>query len=240
MEIPILYEDESLVVVNKPAGIVVNRSETVEAETLQDWVEKELRLLDGKKDVEGEFLRRSGCVHRLDKATSGALIIAKNAPAFRLLQLEFKERRVAKNYRALVHGKPPDVAGEIHVPIGRLRLNRERFGVVAHGRDAITRYRIVQRYRSNSGDELSLLSLAILTGRTHQIRVHLKYLGHPIVSDELYLSKKRLAKDHSFCPRLFLHAQSISFTHPGSGETCTVDAPLAPDLASVLKRLQPY
>src|SRR3989344_9593934 len=190
MDIKIIYEDSDLLVVDKPTGITVNRSDTTrEEETVQDWTEKKFTIdhLPLTIDREGDFYQRSGIVHRLDKETSGILLIAKNPASFLNLQNQFKERRVGKTYVALVHGEIKPEIGEINVPVGRLPFNRKRFGIVAGGRDSVTSYRVISNFQFPiSNERLSLLEVKPKTGRTHQIRVHLKYSGHPVFSDPLY------------------------------------------------------
>ena len=157
MQIPIVYEDEALLVIYKPAGLVVNRAESVKGETLQDWVERYLSfpqkresikkktgspIGSGMTDDMDDFYKRSGIVHRLDKDTSGILIIAKTPQAFINLQLQFKERQISKKYKTLVHGQVKPKTGEIRASVGRLPWNRERFGVLAGGREAVTSYSV--------------------------------------------------------------------------------------------------
>lgn len=219
MNINILYEDEDILVVNKPAGLTVNKSETTKGDTLQDFLEKNYSF-----DVE-----RSGIVHRIDKETSGLLLIAKNIQSFENLQAQFKERKVKKTYIALVHGEMKG-DGEVRVPVGRLPWNRKRFGVLAGGRDAVTRYRVI----SNLPEDMSLLELYPETGRTHQIRVHLKYINHPIFGDEFYAGRKTARSDRKILSRLFLHASKISFTHPKTGKKMSLKSKLPQELLKIV------
>lgn len=221
MNIPILYEDSELLVVNKPSGIVVNRAESVKAETVEEWAQKQLNIID---------VERSGIVHRIDKETSGCLIIAKNPQTFAELQRQFKEREIKKTYLAIVHGKLVPAEGEIRAPIGRLPWNRERFGVVPGGKEAITKYKVLRL-----GD-ISLIELSPQTGRTHQIRVHLKYINHPIVGDFLYAGRKTARDDRTRVSRVMLHAWKISFTHPTSGTTLAIEAPIPDDMTTIIKQ----
>ena len=141
-KLKILFENDDFLIVDKPSGITVNRSDTTSREvTLQDLIEKEEKI--DKNDVDPEFISRSGIVHRLDKETSGVLIVAKNSQAFRSLQSQFKERKVEKSYIALAHGQLKPQSGDINVPVGRLPWNRKRFGVLAGGREAITKYQVL-------------------------------------------------------------------------------------------------
>lgn len=218
----IIFEDEDILVVDKPSGLTVNISETTKGDTLQDYIEKIYKIP----------VDRSGIVHRIDKETSGLLIIAKNAESFENLQKQFKERLVKKTYIALAHGKISS-DGEIRVPIGRLPWNRKRFGVLAGGREAVTKYHVIRQLTLN-GEPLTLLELYPETGRTHQIRVHLKYLSHPIFSDELYAGRKSARSDRKILSRLFLHATKISFIHPRTENRVEFEAPLPEDLKKTI------
>lgn len=248
MDIPIIYQDEEMLVINKPAGITVNKSETtIGVETVQDFAEKILQLSNdhtedvdtqGSLDTPDAFYNRAGIVHRLDKETSGILLIAKTPYAFFNLLKQFRERTVHKSYIALAHGTVLPAEGEIRVPVGRLSWNRKRFGVIAGGREAVTKYQTVRTYEDKKKESLSLLRLFPETGRTHQIRVHLKYINHPIVSDALYGGRKTARSDRKKLSRLFLHASTISFLHPTSGEVLSLESDLAADLAAFLQDLQ--
>jgi 23S rRNA pseudouridine1911/1915/1917 synthase len=191
-EPPIIYEDEAILVIDKPAGLVVNRSETSK-NTLQDWAEKRSGML----------------VHRLDKETSGVMVIAKTPAALAVLQRQFKDRRVVKTYVALVYGKLVPAEGIIAVPIGRSRRNRAKFAVVPGGRPAETAYRVM-RYKGS----YTLLQLRPKTGRTHQLRVHLSYFGHPVVGDKRYAGSKQ----RQGWSRHLLHAAGLSLIHPVTGK----------------------
>ncbi|MEK7182594.1 MAG: RluA family pseudouridine synthase [Patescibacteria group bacterium] len=230
----VLYEDSQLLVVDKPAGMVVNRAESVKGETLQDWLEKNFQF-----SIFNFQSLRSGIVHRLDKETSGVLIIAKTPEAFEDLQRQFKERNIEKSYIALVHGKMVPEEGIINAPVGRLPWNRERFGVLPGGREAETKYKTISNFKFLiSNEELTLLELYPKTGRTHQLRVHLKSIGHPIVGDQFYAGRKTAREDRKWCPRLFLHAQSITFTHPTSGKRVTITSESPEELQDVLAYLR--
>lgn len=244
----IIYEDKDLLVLNKPAGVIVNRSDTTKEETtVQDFVEEHIGLspyYSTKPIPEGEFKspeetfkERSGIVHRIDKETSGILLVAKSLLAFIELQRQFKERIVQKTYIALAHGKLPQ-EGEINVPVGRLPFNRKRFGVVAGGRESVTTYKVLASYQNPKTKEpLTLVELHPKTGRTHQIRVHLKHLNRPIVSDELYAGRKTARDDRKNLPRLFLHAAGITFLHPQTGVEMHFESPLPKELEGYLATL---
>ena len=265
----VIFEDREILVLEKPSGMIVNRSNTTVGEkTVQEWVETHLVIPNLFRDpgsdemlkrvqhdtLEGsDFYKRSGIVHRLDKETSGILLVAKSPEAFENLQKQFKERKVKKTYIALVHGKIKSKEGEINVPVGRLPWNRKRFGVLAAGREAVTKYKVLchaelvsASLQSRNGipeqvrDDMkvTLLELYPETGRTHQIRVHLKYFGHPIFADPLYGGRKTARNDRKLLPRIFLHAAKISFNHPKSRELISLQSPLSKELQDFLIRLE--
>jgi 23S rRNA pseudouridine1911/1915/1917 synthase len=228
----IIYQDDALMVLEKPAGWIVNEAVTITNQpTVQDWLRRNFKF-----KISDSKLYRSGIVHRIDKETSGILIVAKTKEAFMALQMQFKERKVKKRYIALVHGKMEQKEGEIDAPVGRLPWNRERFGVLPGGREAMTRYKVIRYWDARSG-KFSLLELAPLTGRTHQIRIHLKFIGHPIVGDIFYAGRKTARDDRKWCPRLFLHASYIEFTHPRNEERVEYRSGLPVDLKGVLNNL---
>jgi 23S rRNA pseudouridine1911/1915/1917 synthase len=234
MEKPqVIYQDDQYFIINKPPGFIVNEAKTTKGQpVLQTWIKENF---DYEIATSREF--RSGIVHRIDKETSGILIIAKTIKSFKNLQKQFKEREVKKTYKALVHGKVEIKKGNISVPVGRQPWNRERFGVVPGGRKAETDYE-VQKYFKKDKEVFSLMTLYPKTGRTHQIRVHLKYLGYPIVADEFYAGRKTARRDRKWCPRLFLHAFAIEFAHPISGKKVTYEAPLMRDHKKALSELE--
>lgn len=250
MDIPILYEDDDLLVIDKPAGITINRAETTKHETtVQDWSEKHIGItyhLSEKKfgdegwKAEDDFYGRGGVVHRLDKETSGVLVLAKNPECFVELLRQFREREVKKVYQALAHGKVP-LEGEISVPVGRLPWNRKQFGILPGGRESKTTYKVLQYYKNSKTKEiLSLVELYPQSGRTHQIRVHLKYIGHPIFSDFLYAGRKTARDDRKELERVFLHAASLSLTHPKTKEPVSFNSPLSPELQGFINTLSPF
>lgn len=248
----VIFEDDALLVINKPAGITVNRSETTrEEKTIQDLVEDHLGIEhfavqkphdgDTEEEVASDFASRSGIVHRIDKETSGILLIAKTEGAFINLQQQFKNREVKKTYVALAHGRLVPGEGKINVPVGRLPWNRRQFGVVAGGRESVTEYVVKGYYRTHDKrkEVVSFVQLHPLTGRTHQIRVHLQYLGHPIFADFLYAGRKTQREDRKVLSRVFLHAATITFTHPVTGKECSFEAPLPQELQQVFDYLVP-
>jgi 23S rRNA pseudouridine1911/1915/1917 synthase len=247
-EIKVIYEDDDILVLNKPSGMIVNKADTTRNEfTVQDWLESQA---DGKwrvADRESDFYKRAGIVHRIDKETSGILVVAKNIESFQNLQAQFKERKVEKSYVALAHGKVQPEVGEISVPVGRLPWNRKRFGVLAGGKEAVTKYQVLGiKYlvSGNQEEALTLLELYPKTGRTHQIRVHLKYINHPIFGDELYAGRKTSRDDRVILQRFFLHAKKISFFHPKTASNAAsqgrveFEAPLPQELQTVLDSLK--
>lgn len=231
MELPIIFEDNEIVVIDKPSGLICNRAETVKEETLQDWMDSRYKIKDitPKNDDEKYFVERSGLVHRLDKETSGVLVLAKTVEAFISLLKQFKERGVAKEYLALTHGYWSGREGEISLPIGRRRDDRKKFGVREDGRESVTQYEVISEYTSwEFPKELkvddrgyvgfSLVAFKPKTGRTHQIRVHAKQMGHPIVGDMDYAGRRRSREDRKWAHRVLLQAQKIEFEHPRNGK----------------------
>lgn len=197
-KIKIIYQDDSLLVINKPAGLVTLKTDFYKKKTLQFWLEEKFDI-----HVSG----RGGLAHRLDKDTWGIILAAKSETVFRNLQSQFKKRLVRKTYWALVRGSLLG-EGKIKAPIKKISGQGWRFKVVPDGKQSLTKYRNIKSLRI--GDQsYSLLEVELETGRTHQIRVHLKYLGHPIFGDPLYGGKKEKDK------KMFLVAKKISFFHPG-------------------------
>lgn len=237
MDIPIIFEGKDFLVINKPSGIVVNRAETAKEKTIQDWVEERLILENRCRDNQPavkEFLSRSGIVHRLDKETSGLLVIAKNPAAFEKLKSEFQNRITVKKYLTLVHGEVVPHEGEVNVPIDRNPFNRRHFGVFPGGREARTTYHTLAnfRFKGDKGRCFTYLEVCPTTGRTHQIRVHMKYLNYPIVSDAIYGGRKNYREDIKWCPRLFLHATYLKINNQ------EFFCPLPEDLKTALSCLQ--
>ncbi len=215
------YEDEWLAVIDKPSGLVVhpgagNREGTLAAGLLARWPE-----IRGVGDAD-----RWGIVHRLDRETSGLLLIAKTATAHAALRSAIAERAVSRGYYALVHGRLEMATGTIDAPLGRDPLRPTRVAVVPEGRPARTHYTVV----SSWGERASLLDIALETGRTHQIRVHLASIGHPVFDDRLY----GRGGGGSGAGRLWLHAHLLEFDHPGTGVRVEVRAPLPSDLEQSL------
>ena len=222
----IVFENEDLVVVNKPAGMVVHPAAGHASGTLVN------AMLGYDPDIEGiGGEERPGVVHRLDKATSGLILLAKNERAHRWLQDQFRLRKVDKTYLALVDGKPPTPSGRVEAHIGRDPSHRKRMAIVSEsrGREAISEYKTVQSFRTHT-----LLEFHPLTGRTHQIRLHCAFLGCPIVGDEVYGRKKSSVE----IDRHFLHAHRLKIVLPGEKEPRLFEAPLPEDLERVLVSLR--
>ena len=222
----ILYEDPDLVVIDKPAGMTVHAGAGRRAGTLVNALLHRFGSLSG---VGGPL--RPGIVHRLDRLTSGVVVVAKTDAAHRELSRQFAAREVRKIYLALVHGRfrpPPAAWTRLDMPIRRDRRHRVKMTARAReGRAALTEFRVL-----SEPPGYSLLEVRIGTGRTHQIRVHLSAIGHPVAGDHLYGAPRRPELD-----RFFLHAAEITFRHPRTGETLTVSAPLPPELERVLSGL---
>lgn len=224
----VIYEDDNILVLEKPWGMVVNKADTTDGDlTLQAWVERYLHLTD--LGIGG----RAGIVHRLDKDTSGIIVVAKTEEAFYNLQAQFKNREVVKKYTALVHGLVRPALGTVNAPIDRNPFNRERFGIFPGGKEAVTDYKTIR----NFGDKFTLLELTPHTGRTHQIRVHMKHLGYPVVSDEFYAGRKQYREDAKWCSRQFLHASYLKIKLL-SGEYKEFKSELPEDLRKALDLLE--
>ncbi len=237
LTIPILFEDEFFMAVNKPPNIVVNRALSVKEKTIQDWIETTQTFFRkySSTDSTSEFIERSGFVHRIDKETSGVLLIAKDPESFRILQEQFKDRTIHKTYRAIIHGILSPDNGEIRAPVGRLPWNKEQFGIVPGGKDSVTKYTVLQTFRNKqTNEDLSYVELYPETGRTHQIRVHLKYIFHPIIGDYLYAGRKVSKRDRTWAPRTMLHAYKIALHHPHTGTPLEIQAPVPDDMTAIL------
>ncbi len=225
MPLSIVYEDSDLLVIDKPPGLAVHPSPGHASHTLVHGVLAHCSDLSG---IGGE--KRPGIVHRLDKDTSGLIIVAKNDAAHVSLSRQLKEHKVEKTYLALVEGQIEPTEGVIDAAIGRDPHHRTRMAVVDGGREARTRYRLLRHAGGRS-----LVELRPETGRTHQLRVHLAAMGYSISGDTLYGRRKGTPDGLT---RQFLHAQRLAFRHPATGERLELEAPLADDLASVLAELE--
>ncbi len=220
-----LYQDEDVIVLVKPPGIVVHPAPGHSSGTLVHGL---LHACAGLAGIGGEL--RPGIVHRLDRDTSGVMVVAKNDAALRGLVEQFKARQVTKTYLALVHGTPHQASGTVDAPIGRHPVNRKKMAIRPDGRPATTTWR-----RRRLFPACTLVEAHPRTGRTHQIRVHLASIGHPIAGDPLYAARRHAGGISP--PRLCLHALRIEFRHPRHGRQMRFTAPLWPDFTAVLRRL---
>jgi 23S rRNA pseudouridine1911/1915/1917 synthase len=236
-EIPleIVYEDDAVAVVNKPAGLVVHPAAGIHSGTLANALAFHFQQLPSRGDMP-----RPGIVHRLDRDTSGLLVVAKTESALEKLADQFRDRTVFKSYVALVHGRVETESGKIDQPLARDPANRTRMAVVKGGRQAISIFRVRRRYQ-----RFTLLDVELKTGRTHQIRVHLGWLKHPVVGDETYgggrdnsVQDARVRARIRNLGRHFLHAETLGFVHPVTGAPLQFTAPLPPGLAELLNQLE--
>jgi 23S rRNA pseudouridine1911/1915/1917 synthase len=233
--IEIIYEDDEVVVVNKAAGMVVHPAAGLPSGTLANALAFHFQQLSTRAGAV-----RPGIVHRLDRDTSGLIVVAKTESAHENLADQFRAREVFKSYVALVHGRVAEESGSIEQPIARDTRNRTRMGVVRGGRPSLSLYRVRRRF-----ERFTLLDVEIKTGRTHQIRVHLQWLKHPVVGDAVYGDGRdktvidvRLRSKIASLNRQFLHAERLGFRHPRTGERLRFTAPLPLDLANLLDELE--
>ncbi len=231
----IVFEDDDVVVVNKPAGLVVHPAAGIYSGTLANALAFHFQKLSSRGGA-----IRPGIVHRLDKGTSGLLVVAKTESAHESLSDQFRARQVFKSYVALVFGVMKITEGRIEQPIARDPRNRTRMAVVSGGREAISLFKVRHSYEA-----FTLVDVELKTGRTHQIRVHLAWLKHPVVGDESYsdgrensISDPQLRASVRKLGRQFLHAERIAFRHPKTGERLEFSAPLPPELSQVLDQVK--
>lgn len=233
MEIKKLFENKDIVVIDKPTGLVVHADGKTKENTLCDWILKNYPEIEevGESLIlsDGSEIKKPGIVHRLDRETSGVLLIAKNQTSFLNLKQQFQNRTIKKIYKTFVWGKMKEDEGEIKRPIGRsksdFRLWSAQRGARGQMREAITEYKVLQK-----NEEFSFLEINLKTGRTHQIRVHLKAINHPVVGDKLYAPKRDYALGFE---RTALHAFSVEFSLL-DGEKVKVEAPFPSDFQSAL------
>lgn len=229
LPLAILYEDSDIVVVNKPANLVVHPAAGHASGTLVNALLHHCRDLAG---IGGE--RRPGIVHRLDKDTTGVIVVAKNERALQAMVSQFKTGDIRKVYTAIVLGAPDPPAGTIETLIGRSRMDRKKMSArPRRGREAVTHYTTIEPF-----PQASLLRVRIETGRTHQIRVHMAHLGHPVLGDRQYSDAGKERKAGASAPRQMLHAARLTLTHPRTGRRMTFKAPLPPDMETVLSQLR--
>ena len=217
----IVYEDDDVIVINKPQGMVVHPAPGHDDHTLVNALLYHCPL----STINGTF--RPGIVHRIDKDTSGLLMVAKNDKAHRFLAKQLKDKTNIREYVALVHGRIAEDEGTINAPIGRSLKDRKKQAVVKDGRNAVTHFEVLKRYR-----DYTLVKCILETGRTHQIRVHMKYIGHPLVGDPLYGPKKTIKGNGQF-----LHAGKLGFVHPTTGKLLIFEAPLPKIFQECLEKL---
>ncbi len=221
IQLDIVYEDDDVIVVNKPQGMVVHPAPGHDEHTLVNALLYHCPL----STINGTF--RPGIVHRIDKDTSGLLMVAKNDKAHRSLAKQLKDKKNIREYVALVHGRISEDEGTINAPIGRSLKDRKKQAVIKDGRNAVTHFEVLKRYR-----DYTLVKCILETGRTHQIRVHMKYIGHPLVGDPLYGPKKTIKGNGQF-----LHAGKLGFVHPTTGKLLVFEAPLPEIFQECLERL---
>jgi 23S rRNA pseudouridine1911/1915/1917 synthase len=221
----VLYEDAAIMVVDKPAGLVVHEAAGHRGETLVST------LVAHRPDlaVAGMDPQRPGIVHRLDRDTSGVVVVAMEPASLAALQRQFRRREVHKEYLALVHGSPEPSRAAIEAPIARDEANRARMALSPEGRYARSEYEVLERFRG-----VTLVSVNLMTGRTHQIRVHMAAIGHPVVGDRTYGSRRKAPG----AARQMLHAQRLTLTHPQTLELMTFEAPVPADMQVLLESLR--
>ena len=224
--VTVVYVDDDVVVVDKPAGLVVHPGAGNHTNTLVNGLVARFPEMADVGDP-----ARPGIVHRLDKGTSGLLVVARSPEAYESLVEQLSARTVGRSYAALVWGRPEPAAGVIDVPVGRSSRDRTRMAVSAHGRDARTHYRVQTTYREPA--IVSLVDCQLETGRTHQVRVHLAAINHPVVGDTQYGGAREVVR----APWPMLHARALAFRHPVTGERVELESPLPADFEAVLAGL---
>jgi 23S rRNA pseudouridine1911/1915/1917 synthase len=244
----ILYEDNDVLVIDKPAGIAVHGDGVNKDYTITDWIMEKypdlVNVGEPMKSQKGEEILRPGIVHRLDKDTTGLMVVAKNDVAHHFLAKQFSRRTIDREYWAIVWGKFKQPKGTIDATLGRSKRDRKKVAVTAEGKNAITDYEVLREF-----EYLSLVRLKLRTGRTHQIRVHLAHIGHPVFGDPTYggrsstwggLEGKKALQAQNLLKRIgrqALHAKTIGFIHPGTKESVKFDSELPADMADVLTLL---
>lgn len=230
INLKVIYEDKYILVISKESGMLTHPVPGFNKNTLVNAL---LYYCDTLSDFSGKD--RAGIVHRLDKDTSGLLIVAKDDKTHRLLVEKFKNREIKKTYRALVWGSFTEKRGEIILPIGRSRLDRKKMSISAdRGKSAVTRFEVAEEFK-----DTALLSVSPETGRTHQIRVHLSYIGHPVIGDRIYGNRESKKRSRELgVGRQFLHAEKLEFFHPVTCENMTIEDELPDDLSGYLRVLR--
>ena len=248
MPLNIVFEDEEVLIINKPAGMVVHPGSGNYSGTLLNGVAWYLKTEDPA--ISESNLPRFGLVHRIDKNTSGLLVLAKTDRAMRHLAKQFFDHTVKRNYVAVVWGDVAENEGTIRAHVGRNQRYRKLFDAYPegeHGKDAITHYKVLERF-----NYVTLIQCVLETGRTHQIRVHMKYIGHPLFNDDFYggdkivkgtiFSKYKQFVDNCFmiCPRQALHARTLGFVHPVTGKDLFFEAPIPDDMSKLIEKWRNY
>ncbi len=224
LPLDILYEDADIIVVNKARGMTVHPAETVKSGTLVN------ALLFHCKDLSGiNGIKRPGIVHRLDKDTSGVMVVAKNDFAHVNLAEQIKNKTATRNYLAIVHGVISDNAGIITGAIGRDKIDRKKMAVTADGKSAVTEFKVLERFKN-----FTYVECKLQTGRTHQIRVHMAAIGHPLLGDTKYTARKNIFDIEGQA----LHSYTLTLTHPATGEIMKFTAPLPDDMQKILNQLR--
>lgn len=224
LPLDILYEDSDLIVINKARGMTVHPAETIKSGTLVN------ALLYHCKDLSGiNGVKRPGIVHRLDKDTSGVMVVAKNDSAHINLAAQIKSKTATRTYLAIVHGVLTDNSGIITGSIGRDKVDRKKMAIVTDGKPAVTEFKVLERF-----DKFTYVECRLQTGRTHQIRVHMTAIGHPLLGDTKYTSRKNPFDIHGQA----LHSHTLALLHPTTGESMTFTAPLPDDMKNIFHQLQ--
>lgn len=222
LKLDIVYEDDDVIVVNKPSGMVVHPAPGNYSGTLVNGLMHHTKL----SDINGEL--RPGIVHRIDAYTSGLLMVAKNNKAHKILADELSEKKTHRKYIALVWGVIPNDTGTIKAPIGRNPNDRKKMAVMPNGKKAVTHFKVIKRYKN-----ATLIELTLETGRTHQIRVHMEYIKHPVVNDPVY-GKRKIIDDTGQC----LHAKELGFRHPKTNEYMLFTSELPKSFTNILKKFE--
>lgn len=225
----ILYEDDDVILVNKPKGMVVHPAAGHYSGTLVNALMYHCK--DNLSGINGEL--RPGIVHRIDRDTTGVIIACKNDVAHRFVAEQLKEHSIKRKYQAIVYGAFKDDEGTVEGPIGRSKADRKKMAIVPDGKPAVTHYKVIRNYTSSNGNNFAHIECELETGRTHQIRVHMTSVGHPLLGDEVY----GVAKNPFKLQGQALHAEMLGFVHPRTGEYMEFHAPLPEYFTKLLKKL---
>lgn len=229
-KINVIFEDSDILVVDKPAGLTVNRSVTAKDTTLQDLLDESYEIAPPEPDDEGDYKERSGIVHRLDKDTSGVMVVAKHKESFDNLISQFKERRAVKEYVAVLCGSIEDEIIEVNAPIKRNPKSPLKYAVVEGGKESLTKFEKIG-VKEIDGITYTVMKVLPKTGRTHQIRVHASAMGHPVAGDVIYCSKMLLETSLKHFGRMMLHAHRLGFFHPKTDNFIDFQSDLPPEFS---------